>query len=168
MAEEQSPENAAPAAPPKSKVMMLAVAGLIVGGGAGFFGVGPIFAAKKPAAPAKAEAADKEKKEGAEGGGAVVHSLDNLVLNPAGSNGTRFLMVTAAFELKDAGAEQAMKDRESEVRDRLLGVLGKKTVDQLTDISLREGIKKETIDAISPMFGKGALVKVFFPQFVIQ
>jgi flagellar basal body-associated protein FliL len=47
-------------------------------------------------------------------------------------------------------------------------MLGKKTVDQLTDISLRDGIKAEAMDAVAPLFPKGTVLKVFFPQFVIQ
>jgi flagellar basal body-associated protein FliL len=159
--------QAAPAA--KGKVMMFAAIGLVAGFAAGLFGVGPILAKNKTAAPAAAEKkAEHGGGEGGEGGGAPVHAIDNLVLNPAGSNGTRFLMVTASFQLKDAGGEQLMKDHEAEVRDVILGLLGKKTIDDLTDISKREGVKKEVLDAVAPVFPKGTVVKVFFPQFVVQ
>ena len=153
--------------------MMFAVLGLVAGLAGGMFGLGPILAAKKAAAPAaaeekKAEKGGGEKGEGGEGGGATVHAIDNLVLNPAGSNGTRFLMVTATFQLKDGGAEQLMKDHEAEVRDLILSLLGKKTIDELTDMSKRDAVKKEVLEAVSPVFPKGAVVKVFFPQFVVQ
>lgn len=138
---------------------MLAVAGLIAGSGVGLFGVGPVLAKRKAAAPPpKVE----EVKS------AVTHALENLVLNPAGSGGTRFLMVTAAFELKDAATEQLMKDHEAECRDRILALLGKKTVEELTNPADRETIKKQVLDAVVPVFPKGAVLKVFFPQFVIQ
>lgn len=154
---------AADAAPPKvggsRNLIMLAFAGVIAGSGVGLFGVGPLLAKRKSAPPpTKVE----EVKS------AVVHALENLVLNPAGSNGTRFLMVTAAFELKDAGTEQLMKDHEAEVRDRILALLGKKTVDELTDPSQRDAIKKEVLATVSPVFPKNTVLKVFFPQFVVQ
>ena len=159
---EQAPA-AAEAAPPKAggsrNLIMLAVAGLIAGAGVGMFGVGPLLANRKSAPPPpKVE----EVKS------AVVHALENLVLNPAGSSGTRFLMVTAAFELKDAGTEQLMKDHEAEVRDRILALLGKKTVEELTDPAQRDAIKKQVLEAVTPVFPKGTVLKVFFPQFVIQ
>jgi flagellar FliL protein len=153
---------AAEAAPPKAggsrNLIMLVVAGVIAGSAVGLFGVGPLLAKKKTAAPPKVE----EVKS------AVVHALDNLVLNPAGSSGTRFLMVTAAFELKDAGTEQIMKDHEAEVRDLILALLGKKTVEELTDPAQRDGIKKQVLDVVTPVFPKNTVLKVFFPQFVIQ
>jgi len=158
---EQVPATAE-AAPPKAggsrNLIMLVVAGVIAGSGVGLFGVGPLLAKKKTAPPPKVE----EVKS------AVVHALDNLVLNPAGSGGTRFLMVTAAFELKDAGTEQLMKDHEAEVRDRILALLGKKTVEDLTDPAQRDAIKKQVLEVVTPVFPKNTVLKVFFPQFVIQ
>ena len=152
-------DAAAAPAPGARNLVLLGIAGIVAGSAVGLFGVGPVLAKRKSAAPPpKVE----EVKS------AVTHALDNLVLNPAGSGGTRFLMVTAAFELKDAGAEQMMKDHEAEVRDRILGLLGKKTVDELTDPNLRDGIKKQVLETVIPIFPKGAVLKVFFPQFVIQ
>ena len=162
---EQAPETAADAASAPAKgrgVMMLAVAGLLAGAAAGLFGLGPVLAKKKamtPPPPPKAEA---------EGASSATHEISNLVLNPANSGGTRFLMVTAAFELRDGKADQMMKDREAEVRDHILALLGKKTVEDLTDINARDLVKKEVLDTIAPLFPKGAVIRVFFPQFVIQ
>ena len=72
------------------------------------------------------------------------------------------------FELKDESAKEAAKDKEAEARDIVLALLGKKTIDQLTDISQRDQIKKEVLAAVAPLFPKGTVTKVFFPQFVIQ
>jgi flagellar protein FliL len=161
---EQIPEASGTEATPAKKgrsVLILAAVGLIAGAAAGLFGTGPILA-KRKAAP-KAEA-----KETPVLTAAVTHAFENIVLNPAGSNGQRFLMVTATFELKDAGTEQQMKDHEAEIRDRLLALLGNKTVDELVDPAMRETIKKEVLEAVAPLFPKGTVRKVFFPQFVIQ
>jgi flagellar FliL protein len=158
---EQASEADAAAAPKgKRTVIILALAGVVAGVATGLFGVGPVLAKRRPASPAPKH----EETPSA----AVTHAIDNLVLNPAGSGGTRFLMVTATFELKDAGAEQMMHDREPEVRDNILALLSKKTVEQLTDINARETIKTEVLASVQPLFPKGAVLRVFFPQFVIQ
>jgi flagellar FliL protein len=175
--EEQSTEDAAPAKPS----MMIAVAGLVgglvIGGLGGSFALGPILA-KKLAAPKSAEAATTEEKSGDEehGGkdgekkaGATVHMMENLVLNPAGSNGTRFLMAAVAAEVKDEKVKEEMNGRDAELRDAILRVLGERTVDQLADMGLREGLKKELIDSLnSRLQSKTAVKRVYFPQFVIQ
>jgi flagellar FliL protein len=165
-APENNSENAAAAAPApaKGKVMMMAVGGLVIGLAAGFLGVGPVLAKNKAATPAKVE----HKAEGHGEGGTAVWPIENLVLNPAGSNGTRFLMVNATFEMKDEAAKEAAKDREAEARDVILALLGKKPIEVLSDINQREQIKKEVLAAVAPLFPKGVVTKVFFPQFVIQ
>jgi flagellar FliL protein len=157
--------DAIPASSGKRGVILLALAGLLAGGGAGMFGVGPVIA-KKLAAAAVAGAA---KPKGAEAKGPVVaHTIDNLVLNPAGTEGTRFLMVSATFRLRDGNADQLMKEREPEVRDEMLRILGHKTIQELTDMSAREAIRKEVIDGVAHLFPPGSIERVFFPQFVVQ
>jgi flagellar FliL protein len=162
---EQTAEGTDAAAPPPAKsnktTLILAVVGILAGSSAGLFALGPMLAKRGGTHAPAAKAAEQANSF-------VVHAVENLVLNPAGSGGTRFLMVNATFELKDGAAEQLMKDHEAEVRDHILGLLGKKTVDELTDMTRREGLKKEVIDAVAPLFPKGAVKKVFFPQFVIQ
>jgi flagellar FliL protein len=168
-ASEENSENAAAAvapAPAKGKVMMVAVGGLLIGAAAGFLGVGPLLA-KGKATTAKVEA-KAAKGEGEKGAAGATWPIENLVLNPAGSNGSRFLMVNATFELKDEAAKEAAKEKEAEARDIILALLGKKTLDQLSDIAQRDQIKKEVLAAVAPIFPKGVVTKVFFPQFVIQ
>jgi flagellar protein FliL len=157
---EQAADTAPAPAKGKRTVLILGVIGIVAGLAAGYLGVGPVLAKRRATATPRQEAESQ--------GAAVVHTIDNLVLNPAGSNGSRFLMVSATFELRDGNTEQFMKDHEAEVRDHILALLGKKSVEELTDIALREGIKKEVLEAVVPLFPKGAVRKVFFPQFVIQ
>jgi flagellar FliL protein len=161
--EQAAPDAAAESTPKKGgrSVLILALAGLAAGAAAGLFGVGPILAKRKAATHEAPKPQEHEVST-------INHGIENLVLNPAGSGGTRFLMVTATFELKDSGAEQLMKDHEPEIRDLILSLLGQKTVDELTEPGMRDQIKKEVLDVVSPLFPKGSLVKVFFPQFVIQ
>jgi flagellar protein FliL len=158
-------DEAASAAPAGAKktVIMMATAGILVGASVGLFVVGPMVAAKKP--PAAAAAAKKKNQPTT---ASINYSIENLVLNPAGTGGARFLMVHAVFQLKDGGVEQSMKDHEPEVRDRILDILGKKGVEELGDITKRDAIKKEVLDGVAPLFGKDAILKLFFPQFVIQ
>ncbi|HEY0777791.1 MAG TPA: flagellar basal body-associated FliL family protein [Gemmatirosa sp.] len=177
--------------------MILAiVAGLALGGGAGAFGVGPALASGiAPSAPAvhakhhaksdkgdeadadssDADAADDEgdsapaeKKGGKEGAASSVYTIDNLVLNPAGSGGTRFLLLSIAFEMKDAAALEAIKTRDAELRDAVLVTLGAKTVEQLSDMVSRDSLKVELRAATAKALHTRGVRRVYFPQFVIQ
>ena len=194
-------EHPAPAKKaPKGVILIGAlVGGLVVGAAAGLFAVGPIVA-KRAGYVAKPAAAHAEGEEGAEGetaegetasgehaaaaggehGGkdgegaptSNLHLIDNLVLNPAGSGGTRFLMVAAAVEFKDAKMIDAFKARDAEVRDIVLRVMGAKTVEQLSDMAMRDSLRQEVSDSLTSLVPKAqrkkAIRRVFFPQFVIQ
>lgn len=182
----QTPEGVAPPTGLKAKLPMIAMVavGLIVGGGTGAVVVGPMVAKKmgkvipvhadSAAAHGEEAAAAGEHGEaggeaaGAEGAAASVHLLENLVLNPAGSGGARFLLLTVAIEAGSATVATEMTTRDAELRDIILTSLGTKTVDQLTDIANREGIKTEVQTAITARFGKKSVTRLYFPQFVVQ
>jgi len=176
---EASADEAAPGGGLKAKLPLLALVaiGLAVGGGTGAKFVGPMVAKKMGRASAahgdSATAAPDSAvadSAGAEGAGAApsVQLLENLVLNPAGSGGSRFLLLSVAIETNTAGGATDMQARDAELRDIILTALGGKTVEQLTDISTRDGIKGELQTAIGLRFGKSAVKRVYFPQFVVQ
>ena len=114
--------------------------------------------------------------EAAKGGGEhgeaaapPLYTISDLVLNPAGSGGTRFLMLSVAFDMKDSSAVDALKQRDAEIKDAVLALVGSKTVDQLAEVSSREPLKIEIRDLVSKITKKPKAIKrVSFPQFVIQ
>jgi flagellar basal body-associated protein FliL len=77
-------------------------------------------------------------------------------------------LLSIAIECKDAEVLSSMEVRDAELRDIILTSLGNKTVDALTDVSGRERIKSEIQAAIDERFGKKAVSRIYFPQFVVQ
>lgn len=190
MTEEAAP--AAPAAPgaapapaakkPGASTIVLAavVAGALVAGlAAGMFVVGPRFAARpSDAHTAAAEPshgapkASKPKKDGhgkaKEEHGRPVHRLDNIIVNPAGSHGTRFLLATVAFEVADDRIRDDLRAREVELRDVVISTFERHTLEELTRPGARDSVRGELTTAVLPLVGDDAGLRVFLPQFVIQ
>jgi flagellar FliL protein len=160
---------------PKSRMMMIAIIGLciVAGGGAGVFAVAPLMGGTH-ADPVAEEAEGRSSGHGSSGhgksssSGPHVHSVANLVLNPLNTNGTRFLLVSAAFEVRDAELIRQMEGRDSELRDLLNRTLGSRTVEELSDLAQREPLRAEIQEQMEEMFGAGSVRKVYLPQFVIQ
>ena len=173
-----TPQDVAPAPTGfKAKLPLIALVavGLAVGGGTGAAFIGPMMAKKmgRGAAPAVTQSAEKDAEaepDSAEAGkdAPSMHLLENLVLNPAGSGGSRFLLLSVAIETNAASTATGFLARDAELRDIILTALGSKTVEQLTDIATREGIKGELQVAIGARFGKNAVKRLYFPQFVVQ
>ncbi|MBW3630477.1 MAG: flagellar basal body-associated FliL family protein [Gemmatimonadetes bacterium] len=171
------PELDAPAAKTKRLPLVIALTvGLTVGALAGSLVVGPLVAEGDPAAKCACEAEGAEKA--GEHGAAVdshgnpvakpTYTVENLVLNPAQSGGSRFLVLSISFSVKDSATVSKMTGRDAELRDIILKVLGSKTVPQLTDMAARPAIKAEVRAHAGRLFGEKTITDVFFPQWVIQ
>lgn len=175
-----APENQTPAesAPPaatgrKLSLPVIVAAGLIVGGAAGALVLGPRIARARTASP-EGKTSAKALDTVATGEHAIsvpdapVHLIDNLVLNPAGSGGTRFLLASVGLQTTSAAANDVVSKREVEARDVVLAVLGSKHVEDLAEIANREKLKVELKSALDSLFGPGVVRRIYFPQFVIQ
>jgi len=180
MADEKSPEpeKAAPPAAKSGVAKLLPLIGGVVGGIAlggilGFTLLGPKLSHKTATTPAATESAKAATKEGGpevKKGDAPppIYQVDNLVMNPAGSGGSHFLLMSVALQLKDASSLETIKGRDAELRDAILRLFSRKTSDQIADISARDQFGVELMGVLDRMFGPGTVAKIYFPQFVIQ
>ncbi len=178
---------AAGAAAPKPKdapIWMLALVvalALGVGGALGAFLVAPpLVKAKNAAALAKHDPGAKKKKKdekgkkggGEHGGGKTAsYKLENIVVNPADSQGQRFLMCSLALESDDPKALDDLREREVELRDRVVTTLTSMTLEELTSVGARDTLRHRLVETIRPMLGEDGEdveLKVYLPSFVIQ
>ncbi len=150
----------------KSVLPLIAVALLALGGGGalGMQSVGPKLGTAL-AERSLAQAAETEKKSDAP---LPLHVVDNLVVNPAGSGGSRFLLTSIALQAEKADQVTILKDRDVEIRDAFVKVLSSMTVEQLTDPSGRQALSDKLLAATARIVGPGVVHRLYIPQFVIQ
>ena len=180
MSDPQTPEQptlAAPAAgdsPKAAKPLMtylvVAVA-TILGGVVGTMVIAPKLVAaraqKQIAAEEGKEGKKDEKETKAEKG--PLFKMDNLIVNPAGSQGTRFLMVSVAVATPSGEVAERLRADEAVIRDVVIALLERKSMEMLARPGIRDSIKAELSDTISALSGHpGDKLKVYLPQFVIQ
>lgn len=171
-------EGAAPEGGKKrTLILALTLGGAIVGGLLGSFVVAPkIIARQHPAvvaadsATAAAPAAGEEGKggEGEAGGEKKLVELSNIIVNPAGSQGTRFLMTSVAISVGSEDAQKLLNERQVELRDRITSILETQTMAQLTAPGERDSLKVRITQVVSAIVGPKVPLKVYLPQFVIQ
>jgi len=94
-------------------------------------------------------------------------TIEGLILNPANSGGSRFLIATLVLDT-DGRTRAEIEGRDAEVRDLLLTTLASKTIDELSDISNRDVIRQDLRAALNAMLGYDGVHRIFLPQFVIQ
>lgn len=173
-------EAAAPPAKKTGMVIGLLVAGLVLGGATGTFVLAPRLSPKIPTVAgdstaehgeggaAEGEGAEGEHGKEGEGAAPKMVTLDNIIVNPAGSQGSRFLMTSVAIATEDEKLETSLRDRQVELRDKVTTVLEVMTMQQLTAPGARDTVKTRVQAMIVTMLGGKPRVKVFIPQFVIQ
>jgi flagellar protein FliL len=177
--DEQQQETEAGVKPQgRSKLVIALTVGLTIGAATGSFVVGPLVADSSGSeAHGEAAGAHGEGEAGAEaahGEGepgaapAAEYTIQNLVLNPAGSGGSRYLMASVTFGVSDAHGAETLGLRDGAIRDIVVGVLGGRTVEQLADMGNRPKIKEEILTQVGGLVGEHAVMEVYFPQFVIQ
>lgn len=162
---------AAPAAVPGRMLSAVAalLIGLSVGAAVGIVAGGTLLAAWRSGAVGQHE----PESEGGAGHSAatapaVVHTIDALVVNPADSDGLRFLMATMAVEVDGPATAAQLAQRDAEVREAVLRTLGSKTVSELADIGNRDTLKAELRAALLSVVERGDIRRIHLPQFVIQ
>ena len=165
----QSESGAGTAEPqPKKKPVLVAVLliAVVLGGSVCGLVIGPRLVATL----SEEDAAPEENHE-TEGHGESLgkfFELENLIVNPAGSRGERFLMVSVAFEVPDDESLNLLHEREIQVRDVVSATLGAHTLDALTKDGAREDLKLELAGVVEPFAGSAEWVHVYLPRFVIQ
>ena len=94
--------------------------------------------------------------------------VKDLIVNPAGTNGTRFLLTTVGFEVTTPETQKELEAKEVQVRDILNTVLTGKGLDELVDVSQRETLRAEIAEKINALLKNGTLSSVYFSKFIIQ
>jgi flagellar protein FliL len=95
--------------------------------------------------------------------------VDDIVLNPAGTNGKRFLRLGLAIETKDGAPLIAELDsRRAQMRDLLIRKFSSRTIEELGDPVVREEIRLTCIEEINARLAGGEISDMYFTDYVLQ
>jgi len=110
-------------------------------------------------------ASEKEKTEKVE---PHIFVIKDLIINPAGTNGTRFLLTTIGFEVSTPEAAKEFETREIQLRDILNSILTSKGLDDLANAQQRETLRTEIAAKARELVRNTELKNVYFSKFIIQ
>ena len=160
-----TPDAVAPKKGGKMLLIILPLLAAVVGAGVGATQAGRFIGGGEHA-EAPAEEAHEEAEEVTFG---EFHQIEGLIVNPAGSNGRRFLLVNLSLETETAEAMEELKTREPVIRDVIAGDLGQLTVEQLSAVGARDVLKDSLLVHVNEALGASAEVRrLYFTQYVIQ
>ncbi len=197
--ETQDPKKPAPEAPagkpavaaatapkPPSKLPALPIVPIVVivlalaaGSAVGSLLVAPPLIKARQVAAASAgkdhgKKKDKKKASGdkkGEAGKSPVYKLDNIIVNPADSQGQRFLMCSVAIESDDPKALDTLREHEVELRDKIVTMFSQRTLESLSAPGARDSLRTALLKIVRPVLGPDAEdteLHIYMPQFVVQ
>ncbi len=96
------------------------------------------------------------------------YAIDEIIVNPSGSNAQRFLVVEIGMELSH-GDHVILVDRNiMKIRDRLNEVLSSRTVNELIRYKERENLRVELAEEINEIIGVRSVRNLYFTKYVMQ
>lgn len=96
-----------------------------------------------------------------------MYQMEQIVVNPANTNGRRYLMIEISLEM-EAEYVPMMETVNPKVKQEMLEALSSRTVTQLTTSEEREKLRGELSDIIKSSLGETSVHNLYFTKYVLQ
>ncbi len=100
--------------------------------------------------------------------GKFIYSIDDIIVNPADTDGKRLLLTSVGFDLPKAEMETELKSREAMVKDVVITTLSSKDISQLINTAYRDSLKIEITGQLKKMIPDVTINNVYFRKYIIQ
>ncbi len=115
------------------------------------------------------EHADGEDGEGAETVlGLHVFSIDDIIVNPAGTNGQRLLLVSMGFDVATEVELASLESKELLVKDMVISTLSEKTMNVLGRTTTKDSLKIEISEKLANTIPDVKVNQIYFSKYVIN
>ena len=95
-------------------------------------------------------------------------TLSKLLVNVAGTMGSRYLLTTLALAGTGSDFTSRVSQHEAQLRDMASGLLSAKTIADLEKPGARNMIRGELISGFNSILGNAAVQEIYFTDFAIQ
>lgn len=181
MAEEEAGEEGGEAAGEEEKKglpikLILIVVGVLALAGGGYFAYTNFFQEEAVEESAEKDKNGEEGGEGADGknaeelppGVGVMFTMDPFVVNLAGSNGKRFLKVTATLELSSPEVNPEFEENLQKITDSILVLLSSKSFEDVYSVQGKFKLKDEITTRVNRFLVVGHVKDAYFTEFIVQ
>ena len=172
MAEEEAEEGGEAATEEEKKglpiKLILIVVGVLALAGGGYFAYTNFFQEEPIEELKKEEGADGENAEELPPGLGVMFTMDPFVVNLAGSNGKRFLKVTATLELSSPEVNPEFEENLQKITDSILVLLSSKSFEDVYSVQGKFKLKDEITTRVNRFLVVGHVKDAYFTEFIVQ
>lgn len=98
----------------------------------------------------------------------VVYKMEELIVNPAGSQGQRFLVVELSMELGNSEHIELIDHNSQKLKHNMNEALASRTVDQLLQFSEREKLRYELKNIVNREIGEDSVRNLYYTKYIMQ
>lgn len=100
--------------------------------------------------------------------GKYLYSVDDIIVNPAGTKGKELLLASVAFDLTSEENKVEMEGKDVLVKDLVISVLSSKTTFQLGNTAYRDTLRNEIQSKLADFLPDVGVNKVYFSKYIIN
>lgn len=98
----------------------------------------------------------------------LIYSLDDLIVNPANTNGKMLLLASLGLSIESEESKKMLEEKQVVVKDAVISVLSSKSVSQLGSATYRDTLKVEILKNLSVQLPGSKVNNIYFSKFIIQ
>jgi len=148
--------------------LILIVVGVLALAGGGYFAYTNFFQEDPVEELKKEEGMDGEKAGELPPGLGVMFTMDPFVVNLAGSEGKRFLKVTATLELSSPEVNPEFEENLQKITDSILVLLSSKSFEDVYSVQGKFKLKDEITTRVNRFLVLGHVKDAYFTEFIVQ
>lgn len=118
------------------------------------------------------EVVDEEgnAEDGGEGHSAAqkIFSIEDLIINPAGTRGQRLLLLSIGFGVPGEENLSLLQENEVIIKDLVINTVSQKTLGTLSKVELKDSLKVELAEKINEVYPKAKVKNVYFSKYLIN
>ncbi len=100
--------------------------------------------------------------------GKFIFTIEDIIVNPAGTEGKRLLLASIGFDISTEEEQQILKSKEVLLKDIIISKLSSKSLDQLSNSAYKDTLKNELAVQLRSSIPTIKLNNVYLSKFIIQ
>ena len=110
----------------------------------------------------------EEGKTSESGESGLIFSVDDMIVNPANTNGKMLLLASLGLAVESEESKKVLEEKQVIVKDAVISVLSSKSVGQLSSSTYRDTLKTEILKNLSTQMPGSKVSNIYFSKFIIQ
>jgi len=98
----------------------------------------------------------------------IPYDMEQMVVNPAGTNGQRYLLLEVSLELGSEDDVTLLDKNKLKIRHDMIEFLSSRTVSQLVHFNQRESLRRDLIGIINTAVGSRSVRNLYYTKYVMQ